>query len=66
MVDVRAPFLWGHFKDGVLKAYDDVCWNKMGRRSKGDCCLWNGEVKEAISGKKDPLKVMCWISTEVN
>ena len=26
--------MWGHFKDGVLKACDDVCGKKRGR-SKG-------------------------------
>ena len=30
LVDVGAPNLWGHFRDGVLKAYDEVCgvWEK--------------------------------------
>ena len=36
LVDVGAPNLWGHFKDGVLKACDVVCGKKRGRRNKGD------------------------------
>ena len=35
-VDVGAPNLWGHFKGEVLKACDEVCGKKRGRRSKGD------------------------------
>ena len=34
LVDVGAPDLWGHFKDGVLKAYDDVGGKKRGRDVK--------------------------------
>ena len=36
LVDVGSPNLWGHFKDGVLMACDDMCGKKRGRRSKGD------------------------------
>ena len=36
LVDGGAPNLWGYFKDGVLKACDEVCGKMMGRRSKGD------------------------------
>ena len=36
LVDVGAPNLWGHFKDGVLKACDEVCGKRRGRRSKED------------------------------
>ena len=31
VVDVAASNLWGHFKDGVLRACDEVCGKKMGR-----------------------------------
>ena len=64
LVDVEAPNLWGHFKDGVLEACDDVCGEKGGGRSKGDTWWWNEDVKEAASGKKDAHKVMCQTSTE--
>ena len=36
LVDVGAPNLWGHFRDGVLKAYDEVCGKKKGRKIKGN------------------------------
>ena len=39
LVNVVAPNLWGHFKNGVLKACDEVCGKKMG-----------GEVKEIHGG----------------
>ena len=35
LVDIGPPNLWGHFKDGVLKACDQV-WERRG----------GGEVKE--------------------
>ena len=66
LVDVAAPNLWGHFKDEVLKACDKVCWEKRGRRSKGDICWWNEEAKEAVSRKKDAHKAMHHNSTEEN
>ena len=56
----------GHFKDGVLKACDEVCGKKRGRRSKGDTWWWNEEVKEAVSRKKEAHKAMCQNRTEEN
>ena len=41
VADVGAPYLWGHFKDGVLLACDEVCRRKRGRRSKGDTWRWD-------------------------
>ena len=41
LVDVGAPNLWEHFMDGVLRACDEVCGKKGGRRSKGYTWLWN-------------------------
>ena len=46
------PNLWGHFKEGILKACDVVCGMKSGRRSKGDTLWWNEELYEAVSIKK--------------
>ena len=34
LVDIGVPNLWGHFKDGVLRACNDMCGKK--RRSNGD------------------------------
>ena len=41
LVDIGAPNLWGHFKDVVLMACDEVCGMKRGRRSKGNTFLLN-------------------------
>ena len=41
--------VWGHFKDGILKACDEVCGKKRRRRSKGDIWWLNEETKEAVS-----------------
>ena len=64
LIDVGAPNLWGHFKDGVLEACHEVCVKKRGCRSKGDTWWWNEEVKEAVSRKKEAHKAMCQNSTE--
>ena len=58
--------MWGYFKDGVLKACDEVCVKKRRKRSKGDTWWWNEEVKEAVSIKKEAHKAMCQNSTEEN
>ena len=65
LVDIRAPNLWGHFKNGVLKACVEVCGKKSGR-SKGDTRGWNEEVMEAVSGMKEAYKAMCQYCTEEN
>ena len=37
LVDVGAPYLWGHFRDGALKACNEVCGKKTGRsRSRNE------------------------------
>ena len=64
LVDVGAPSLWRHFKDGVLVACDEVCGRMNERRSKGDTWWWNEEVKEAVLRKKEAHKAMCQMSTE--
>ena len=66
LVDVGAPILWRHFKDGVLEACDEVCGKKMGMRNNGDSWWWNEEVKEAVSKKKETHKAMCQSSSEEN
>ena len=45
--------LLGHFKDGVLEACDEVCGKKKWKRSKGETCWWNEDVKEAVSRNKE-------------
>ena len=39
LVCTDAPDLWKFFKDGVLKACDEVCRKKQGRRDQGNT-LW--------------------------
>ena len=41
--------MWGHIKEGVIKASDEVCGKKRGRRNKGDRWWRNEEVNETIS-----------------
>ena len=36
LVDVGVPNLWGHFKDVILKACDEMCGKRIRRRSKGE------------------------------
>ena len=66
LVDFGLPNLRGNFKDGILKACDEVCWKKRGRRNKGDTWWWNEEVKEAVSKKKDTHKAICQNRTGEN
>ena len=65
LVDVGAPNLWGHFKDGVLGACDEVFGKKRGISNR-DTWWWNEEVKETVSRKKEVHKTMCQSSTEEN
>ena len=66
LVDVGASNLWGHFKDVVLKACDEVCGKKRGRKSKGDAWWWNEMVKEVVSCKNGVQMAMCQNSTQEN
>ena len=58
--------MWKCFKEGVLKACDEVCGKKKGRRYQGDTWWWNEDVKEAIARKKDAHKEMSKSGTEAN
>ena len=49
----------------MLKACDEICGKKKGRRYQGDIWWWNEDVKEAIV-RKDADKEMCKSGTEVN
>ncbi|XP_068739418.1 uncharacterized protein [Montipora capricornis] len=66
LVSADAPDLWECFKEGVLKACDEVCGKKKGRRDQGGTWWWNEDVKEAIARKKDTRKDMCKSGTEAN
>ena len=66
-VSTDAPDLWKCFTEGMLKACDEVCGKKKGRRDdQGDTRWWNENVKEVIAKKKDPHKEMCKSGTEAN
>lgn len=66
LVSVDAPDVWKSFKEGVLRACDEVCGKRKGRRDKGNTWWWNEEVKEAIANKKDAHKEMRKNRTEEN
>ena len=54
LVDVGTPNLWGHFKDGVLEACDEVCGKKRERWIKEDTWWCNEEVKALNENRKSP------------
>ena len=65
LVSTDAPDLWKTFKDGVLKACDEVC-GKKSRRDRGDMCWWNEEVKDTITRKKAAFKELYRFPSEEN
>ena len=66
LVSTDAPDLWKCFREGMLKAFDEVCGKMKGRRDQEDMWWWNKDVKEAIGRKKDTHKEMCKSGTEEN
>ena len=50
----------------MLKACDELCGKKKGRRDQGDTLWLNEDVKEAIARKKDAHKEMSKSGTEAN
>jgi len=66
LVSADAPDLWKCFREGMLKAFLEVCGKMKGRRDQGDTWWWNKDVKEAIARKKDAHKEMCKSGTEAN
>ena len=59
LVSADAPDLWKCFREGMLKAFDEVWGKTKGRRDQGDTWWWNKDVKEVIVRKKDVHKEMC-------
>ena len=59
LVDAEAVDLWESYKNGVLKACDDLCGKTKGRRDQGNTWWWNEQVKEAIDRKKKAFKTWC-------
>ena len=66
LVRADALDLWKCFREGMLKAFDEVCGKTKGRRDQGDRWWWNKDMKEAIARKKDAHKEMCKSGTEAN
>ena len=65
-VSTDAPDLWKTFKDGVLKACDEVCEKKKYRRDRADMWWWNVEVKNTIAKTKAAFKELCRFPSEEN
>ena len=59
LVDAEAVDLWESYKNGVLKACDDLCGKTKGRGDQGNTWRWNEQVKEAIDRKKKAVKTWC-------
>ena len=66
LVSTDAPDLWKTFRDGVLKACDDLCGKKKSRRDQRDMWWWNEEVKDTITRKKAAFKELCRFPSEQN
>ena len=65
LVSTDAPDLWKTFKDGILRACDEVC-GKKSTRDRGAMCWWNEEVKDTIARKKAEFKYLCRFPSEEN
>ena len=66
LVDAEAVDLWESYRNGVLKACDDLCGKTKGRRDQGNTWWWNEQVKEAIDRKKKAFKTWCKNRTAEN
>ena len=51
LVDVEATNLWESFRDGALKACDELCGKKKVKKNGGNKWWWNEEVRNAIAKK---------------
>ena len=58
LVDVETTNLWESFRNGVLKARDELCGKKKVRKNGGNKWWWNEEVRNAYS-KKETFKTFC-------
>ena len=50
--------LWGSFKEGVLKACDEVCGYKKNMTYNINMWWWNSGAKDEIKKKKEAYKEM--------
>ena len=58
-MDIDSKDLWGSYKNGVLKACDELCGKTKARGDRGNTWWWNEQVKDAIDRKKKALKSRC-------
>ena len=49
----------GSYKNGVLKACDELCGKAKARGDRGSTWWWNEQVKDAIDRKKKAFKLWC-------
>ena len=59
LVNTEAVDLWDFYKNGVLKACDELYGKTKGRRDQGNTWFWNEQVKEAIDRKKKAFNTWC-------
>ena len=59
LADTEAVDLWESYKNGILKACDELCGKTKGRRDQRNTWWWNKQVKEAINQKKNALNTWC-------
>ena len=55
LVDTEAVDLWESYKNGVLKACNELYGKTKKRKDQGNTWGWNEQVKEAIDRKKKRL-----------
>ena len=48
LVDIDSKDFWGSYKNGVLKACDELCRKTKARSDRGNTWCWNEQVKDAI------------------
>ena len=51
--------LWESFRNGVLKACDELCGKKKIRKNGGNKWWWNEEARNALAKKKEAFKTFC-------
>ena len=56
LLDVETTSLWESFRDGVLKACNELCGKKKVIKNGGNKWWWNEEVRNAMAGKKKAFK----------
>ena len=58
-MDIDSKDLWGSYKNGVLKACDELCGKTKARGDQGNTWWWNEQVKDAMDRKKKAFKLWC-------